>query len=121
MEIDLRAPLAHHPRRLDWLAWLALLAGCGGGSATDEPVPPVKVQIASFTYRPATVTVREGASVTWTNRDQAPHTATADDGRSFDTAALRAAQSRTIRLDDAGTYRYHCTLHRFMVGRVVVE
>ena len=108
--------------RLGGLAALVLLAGCGGAGETPDDAPQrASVPIVSFTYRPATVEVREGGSVTWANRDGAPHTATADDGRSFDTGTLRMGQSRTVRLGEAGTYRYHCTLHRFMVARVVVE
>jgi len=114
---------SHTPTRLGLgcLVALTLLGGCGGGEAGPDAPPRASVPIVSFTYRPATVTIGEGGSVTWTNRDGAPHTATSDDGRSFDTGKLRMGQSRTIRLGQAGSYRYHCTLHRFMVARVVVE
>ena len=105
---------------------LPVLAGCGGQEASSppeggEPVSRQTVQIANFTYRPAVAAVRTGGSVTWTNRDQAPHTATADDRRSFDTGTLQRGQSKTIRLTRPGTYSYFCVFHRFMVARVVVK
>ena len=79
------------------------------------------MRIVNFTYKPAVAAVRGGGSVTWTNRDQAPHTATSDHRRSFDTGTLRLGDSKTVRLDRPGTYSYFCEFHRFMVARVVVK
>lgn len=79
------------------------------------------VGISNFTFKPAVIAVEPGGSVTWTNRDQVPHTATADDRRTFDTATLRRGASRTVRLTRPGTYSYFCVFHRFMVARVVVK
>jgi Cupredoxin-like domain len=59
--------------------------------------------------------------VTWVNDDQAPHTATSDDGHTVDTGSLKPGRSKTITVGKAGTYSYHCTFHRFMVARVVVK
>lgn len=110
------------------LAALALLAGCGGGEGSSssppqgaEPVQRARVGIVNFTYRPAVAWVKVGGSVTWTTGDQAPHTATAEDRRTFDTQTLKRGDSRTIRLTQPGTYSYFCVFHRFMVARVVVK
>lgn len=105
----------------------ALLAGCGGEKRRPgppeggEPVRAARVTISNYTYRPAVVAVQPGGTVTWLNRDEAPHTATADKGRPIETGTLRPGQSRAIRVGDPGTYAYHCTFHRFMVARVVVK
>jgi plastocyanin len=77
------------------------------------------VEIKSFAFNPASITVPAGTTVTWTNQDLAPHTATADDG-SFDTGRLEQGQSGTVTFDKPGTYTYTCTFHPNMKGTVVV-
>src|SRR5436305_15197012 len=98
----------------------------GGGS----PVPPAatapgshkaRVSIAGFAFKPATVTVKVGARVRWTNLDSAPHTATADRAGGFDTGTLNQHQTTTVRFSTAGTYTYHCAFHAFMTGTVTVR
>ncbi len=78
------------------------------------------VTIAGFAFDPATVTIQVGDSVTWTNEDSAPHTATAGDG-SFDTGQLGNGDSETVTFDAAGTFAYICSIHPQMAGSVVVE
>ena len=101
-----------------------LLAGCGGdgsGPKAGDPVKAATVQIASYHFSPAVVALEPGGSVTWSNQDPTPHTATSDDGRAFDSGTLQFAASRRVRLTRRGTVSYHCTFHRFMVARVVVK
>ena len=103
------------------------VAGCGGGGGAatgpqgGEAKDDAAVKISNYTYRPAVVTVREGGRVTWANDDEAPHTATADDAKTFDTGSLKPGSSKTVTLGKPGTYTYHCSFHRFMVARVVVK
>jgi plastocyanin len=78
------------------------------------------VSIEGFAFAPASVTVEVGDSVTWTNADDAAHTATAGDG-SFDTESIAAGESSTITFDTAGTFAYVCAIHPTMSGTVVVE
>jgi plastocyanin len=106
------------------LAALALLPlGCGG----DDEVPaagPGGVNIASFEFRPRTVTVEAGGTITWVNRDKAPHTATSDEGAAatFDTERLIRGESKQIAFEKPGDRPYHCIFHPFMRGTVrVVE
>jgi plastocyanin len=91
--------------------WLAASAALAADSA---------VTIAGFAFDPATVTIQVGDSVTWTNDDSAPHTATAEDG-SFDTGQLATGDSETVTFDTAGTFDYICSIHPQMTGSVVVE
>jgi plastocyanin len=68
------------------------------------------VDIVDFDYRPGMVTINAGDTVTWTQSGDAPHTVTADDG-SFDSGELTTGGNFSMRFDEAGTYRYYCTLH----------
>jgi plastocyanin len=78
------------------------------------------VAIRDFAFSPRTVEIRVGDSVTWTNHDGVEHTATARNG-SFDTGLLGEGESRAIRFNVAGTYRYVCTPHPSMTGTIVVR
>ena len=73
---------------------------------------------------PAQMQVKAGTRVTWTNRDSAPHTATATDDAqrgSFDTKVIDKGKSASVTFTKPGTYAYHCDLHPFMHGTVVVR
>ena len=77
------------------------------------------VAIQGFAFHPPSLTVPVGSTITWTNQDSAPHTATAKDG-SFDTGTLKQGQSMTITFSKAGTFAYYCQFHPFMLGTVTV-
>lgn len=68
------------------------------------------VEIKDFLYQPETVTIGVGETVTWTNADSAPHDAKAFDG-SFQTQIMEEGDSDTVTFEQAGTYRYFCSLH----------
>jgi plastocyanin len=78
------------------------------------------VAIVEFLYEPEEITVEAGTTVLFTNEDEAPHTATADDS-SFDTERLGLGDTSEITFDEPGTYPYYCRFHMFMKGSVVVE
>ncbi|MCE7989929.1 MAG: hypothetical protein DYG89_52950 [Caldilinea sp. CFX5] len=91
-----------------------------------EPTPaPVVVEIVDFAFNAPTVTVPTGATVTWVNRGNAKHSATADDG-SFDTGLLDPGASGSVTFTQPGSYPYSCVLHGGsggvgMAGTVIVE
>jgi len=78
------------------------------------------VEIVEFVFAPEEITVPAGTTVTFTNQDTAPHTATADDS-SFDTEELGKSDSAEETFDEPGTFTYYCRFHVFMKGSVVVE
>ena len=86
----------------------------GAAVATDT------IDISDFKYNPEAVTVKAGTEVTWTNSDEAPHTATADDS-SFDTGTLDLDDKGTATFDEPGTYSYYCRFHAFMKATVEVQ
>jgi plastocyanin len=85
----------------------------GGGGASE-------VTIADFAFAPADIEVAVGDTVTWTNEDSAPHTATADDD-SFDTGQLGQGDSGEATFDEAGEFAYACSIHPDMTGTVTVS
>jgi len=78
------------------------------------------VMAKEFMFAPAALTVAAGSTVTWTNRDDEPHTVVSDSGL-FRSAALDTNESFSFRFDKPGTYRYTCTIHPRMVGTIVVR
>lgn len=79
-----------------------------------------QIQIQNFNFSPATMTVKVGDKVTWTNQDSAGHSATADDN-SFDTGVLSTGQSGSITFSKAGTFSYHCSVHPSMKATIIVQ
>ncbi len=78
------------------------------------------VSIANLAFNPPTITIPPGSTVTWSNDDVAPHTATALDGQ-FDSGIFDPGASFSFTFPDPGTFPYQCLLHPNMQGSVVVE
>ena len=74
------------------------------------------VSVQDFSFTPATVTVGQGETVTWTFH--AMHTSTSD--QRFWDSGMRSSGSYVVGFTDAGTFGYHCSMHPFMTGRVRV-
>lgn len=83
-------------------------------------VAAAEVKIDNFTFTPATLTVPVGTQVTWTNRDDIPHTVVSDD-QSIKSKALDTDDKFAFTFTKAGTYTYFCSLHPKMKGKVVVD
>ncbi|MBX3530599.1 MAG: cupredoxin family copper-binding protein [Rhizobiaceae bacterium] len=97
------------------LAAAALAFATTGAFAADHAV-----EIKGMKFNPAAVTVKVGDTITFTNADAAPHTATADD-KSFDTGRLSKGQSATVTISAAGDHAYKCLIHTMMKGSVKAE
>jgi plastocyanin len=99
-----------------------VVAGCGGGGEDEASAVSEdgQVLIADFKYDPEEITVETGQPVTFLNSDVAPHTATADDEKSFDTGRLEIEDEGELSFDEAGTYGYFCDFHPFMKGSIEV-
>jgi plastocyanin len=111
-----------------------LLVACGpqgsdtgdGSAARAAPATAVdRVEITDFTYGPAAITVAAGTTISFTNEDDAPHTATsgtspAPDGV-FDSGTLAKGETKRIKVTKPGRLAYYCELHPFMKGTVIVR
>jgi plastocyanin len=90
-------------------------------SLRAETTPPVaEVKIDNFTFSPATLTVKRGTQITWTNHDDIPHTVASNDNL-FKSKVLDTDEKFTFTPAKPGTYSYFCTIHPKMTGKVVVE
>ena len=86
-----------------------------GGEARD-------IAIHNYSFSPRTLTVPEGATVTWTNRDFDVHTVVADDTPpTFKSAGLDTDDSFSFTFTSTGDYKYFCSLHPHMTGMIKVE
>jgi plastocyanin len=88
-------------------------------SGQDTPVATNAVSIQNFAFTPAIVTIKTGTTMTWTNRDQDSHTATAMSGP-FHSPTLNTGQSYQYTFTTPGRFDYLCTIHPFMTATVVV-
>lgn len=95
-----------------------------GGQDTSNTSPTrgataESVEIQDFAYTPGNLEVPVGATVTWTNYDDAPHTATDVDG-SWDTGMLNKGESASVTFDQPGDFTYYCVVHPDMKARIRV-
>lgn len=70
-------------------------------------------------YAPGRLDVLVGTTVTWQNVDRSTHTVTEDDD-AFDSGHIRPGDSFSMAFPKSGTFRFHCTIHRFMRGELSV-
>ena len=112
-----------------WIAGVAvpvmiamiLLAGSFSVAANAEPsAAAASVKIDNFVFGPQTLTVPVGATVTWTNSDDIPHTSVSTEGV-FKSKVLDTDEKFSYTFTKAGTYPYYCTIHPKMTGTVVVQ
>lgn len=78
------------------------------------------VDIRDLAFIPADIEIAAGTTVTWTNSDTMPHTATASDG-AFDSGVFDPGASFSYTFDEAGSFDYACLLHPEMLGTIVVR
>ena len=105
-------------------AMILLSAGSPNGAANAQQAAPatVEVKIDNFSFGPATVTVAVGTMVTWTNRDDIPHTiVSTDDPKAFKSKVLDTDEKFSYTFAKPGTYPYFCSVHPKMTGTVVVK
>jgi plastocyanin len=82
---------------------------------------PNTVFIDNFFFAPIDLTVKAGATVTWTNRDDIPHGIASSNNAFKKSTALDTDESYSFTFTTPGTYQYFCYLHPKMVGSIVVE
>ena len=97
--------------------------GAGTGNFTagaQQKSETVEVKIDNFSFGPAELTVKVGTTVTWTNRDDIPHTVVSTD-KVFKSKVLDTDEKFSYIFSTAGTFPYFCSIHPKMTGKVVVK
>ena len=84
------------------IAMLLLFAGSPRVTANDQPsAANAEVKIDNFVFGPQTITVPVGATVTWTNKDDIPHTSVSTDGV-FKSKVLDTDEKFSYKFDQGG-------------------
>ena len=106
------------PRRAAVVFACALL-GFGGVAHAEDAA----IHIDNFAFTPATITVKPGTRVTFTNRDDIPHTvvSAAKTPLFKSPHPLDTDDTFVVTFDKPGTYAYFCSLHAHMQGTIVVK
>jgi plastocyanin len=89
-------------------------------NAAQAAAKTAEVKIDNFSFGPNTLTVAVGATVTWTNHDDIPHTAVSTDGV-FKSKVLDTDEKFSYTFTKAGNYPYFCSIHPKMTGMIVVQ
>ena len=134
------------------LLLLVLLAGCGSSSSSSSSASSgasgaksasagasgsssvssggsgasgggVQVTMASLKFAPATIHVKVGQTVKWTNQDSPPHNVTYQSGPQFKSSppVMNPGSSYSVTFTQPGTITYFCSIHPFMKGTIVVS
>jgi plastocyanin len=106
---------------LSILAALSGLSACGGGSSA--PPPPGTVVVKNLSFMPSGISAKVGDTVTWQFKDGS--TAHNVDGKAtlpgFYSGNPQSGGSYHYTFSKAGSYRYTCDVHPFMIGTVTVS
>jgi len=107
-------------RRLLAVGLVAAFAVAGAAFAQSGAAANPTVTIKNFDFSPMALTVPVGATVTWKNLDEEPHTVTSLDGL-FRSGALDEGEHFSFKFTKPGVYRYLCSIHTQMTASVTVK
>jgi plastocyanin len=98
---------------------VTVLALAVAGASRPAATVTKTVRITASGFSPASVTIKTGDAVRWTNNDTKNHQVVANNG-TFASPTITPGRSYTHTFNTAGTFRYHDALHPSLTGRVVV-
>ncbi len=87
----------------------------GQDSGTNE-----YVEIKGFAFNPSSITIKRGATVTWTQMDPTRHDVVEDSGK-FESPLLSKGESWSYTFNEEGTFTYYCRPHPKMKAEIIVE
>jgi plastocyanin len=94
--------------------------GAAGGAVVDAAAKAVTIKIDNFAFAPPELSIVAGTTVTWKNDDGEVHKVQ-DDHKKFSSAALDTDDTFSHTFATPGVYHYFCSIHPYMVGKIVVK
>jgi len=91
-----------------------------GATARVAAADATEIRVDNFKFAPTPLTVPKGATVTWVNQDDIPHSIVCQ-ALGFHSKAVDTDGRVSLRFDQPGRYEYVCGLHPFMRGQVIVQ
>ena len=102
------------------LAALAPMVVARAATPAAQAHATVQATIQGFAFSPAHLTVAPGTTVTWTNKDSVAHTVSSDANAWPDSGSINNGQTFSFTFKTAGTYKFHCAIHPYMMGTITV-
>jgi len=87
---------------------------------TTSPTSPNEVFMTNSAFNPVSITVSNGTTITWTNKESMIHTVTSD-SLFFNSGDMGKDKTFSYTFNKPGTYPYRCIYHSNMKGTVVVQ
>ena len=107
-------PVGNAPRKM------VVQPGMPAAAQTPTASPAANtVAIAGMAFSPDSITIKAGQTISWTNQDSITHTVTDDQG-GWDSGPLAPGKSYSQTFAKPGQYTYHCSIHPFMTGKIIV-
>ena len=79
-----------------------------------------QVWMQNMAFNPATLTISNGSTVTWTNKDNMTHNVTSDSGV-FISGNIAPGGTFSYHFTSTGKYPYRCTIHAGMTATIIVQ
>jgi plastocyanin len=114
------APVGSHPTTTAQMPMAGMPMAAPAAAPASPAIATNAVSISNFKFGPEAITVKVGASVTWTNTDDEAHTVFFSYDGSRSPILVNSANVYSKTFSTPGTFVYHCTIHPFMTGTVVV-
>ena len=104
------------------LVCAVVLASCAESEGKpDRPLAKTHIVIMEgMVFQPAVITVTQGDTIVWVNKDMVPHSATSE-AAGIDSKALAAGASYRFTVKAKGATDYACLFHPTMTGRIDAE
>ncbi len=99
---------------------LGLMSAVQAGPSTAPASAATQIEMKNFMFTPTSLTVKAGTTVSWTNKDEEPHTVLSSTGL-FRSNALDTGERFSFKFDKPGTYQFICSIHPRMIGTIVVQ
>lgn len=79
------------------------------------------IDIVNFAFSPSPLEISVGDTVTWTNQDGVPHTATGQNRDQLQSGTIPPGGSFSQTFTEAGEVAYFCEFHANMSGTIIIQ